>query len=196
MNKYYISIFLLFLLGLIIVFPGTIFASEKNLIEQSLEFLEQEDYQQAINTLEKTLSLLRSKAPLELNNLQFTEGEAAGFGIYQSRQNNHFAQGETFLIYAEPKNYTIKEVDQDLYEIHIKEDIFLLNAEGNNEILFGQKDFLDYHLFSHSPNNEIFITNTITQDTPFPPGKYRFLLVIKDVFSQKTVEKMIDFTIE
>jgi len=66
--------------------------------------------------------------------------------------------------------------------------------EGN--ILWGQKDFLDYHIFSHNPNNELYISNTVTQDTPFPKGEYQFQLVLKDVFSQKTVEQNIEFIVE
>jgi len=126
--------------------------------------------------------------------VKFTENEAMGFGIYQELEYNTITQEETFYIYAEPKNYTIKEIEEELFEIHIKEDLYILDMEGN--ILWGQKDFLDYHLFSHRPNNEIYITNTVTQDTPFPEGKYQFLLVLKDVFSQKTVEQTIEFIIE
>ncbi len=190
--------FLLFAMitGLFMMISIAIIASEVTFIEQALEYLQQQNYNMAVTSLEKALLQIREKAKLELKNLQFTVEDASGFGMYQTRQNEHFAQGETFFIYTEPKNYTIKEVEQNLYEIHIKEDIYLLNEEGNNEILWGQKDFLDYHIFSHNPNNELFITNTITQDMPFPAGKYLFRLVIKDVFSQKTVEQTIGFVIE
>lgn len=177
--------------------PITIIASEnseKILIEQSLEYLEQQNYNMAIESLEKALLSIRGKAQLELNNLRFTENEAIGFGMYQLREGIIFTQGETFNIYAEANNYTIKEIEEEQFEIHIKEDLYILDMEGN--ILWGQKDFLDYHVFSHRPNDEIFITNTVTQDSPFPKGEYQFQLVLKDLFSQKTVEKTIAFKIE
>jgi len=191
-----INIFLYFtlIIGLLVIMTVAVVASEKILIEQTLEYLKQQNYNLATDTLEKALLLLREKAQLELKNIQFTESEATGFGIYQTRKDNIFVQGETFLMYVEPKNYTIKEIEQELYEIHIKEDIYILDMEGN--ILWGQKDFFEYNVFSHNPNNELFITNSITQETPFPKGEYQFQLVLKDVFSQKTVEKTINFVIE
>lgn len=189
---------LLLSLFIITIFSATIslniFASEKNLIEKSLEFLEQKEYSMAIDVLDQAILLIREKASLELKNLQFTKEEAAGFGLYKPRKDNSFNQGETFFIYAEPKNYTIRNIEQDQYEIHFKEDIYILDMEGN--ILWGQKDFLDYHIFSSSPNREIFITNMITQDTPFPQGEYQFQIVLKDVFSQKTVEESISFIVK
>src|SRR6056297_1332421 len=184
----------LLIIVLTLIMTITAIASEQTLIEQSLEYLEEENYNMAIETLEKALLPIRQKAQLQLKNVLFTEDKAMGFGMYQARQDANFEQGETFLIYAEPRNYTIKENEDELFEIHFKEDVYLMDMEGN--ILWGQKDYLDYHVFSHHPNNEIFITNTITQDSPFPKGEYQFQLVLKDVLSQKTVEKTIEFVIE
>lgn len=48
---------------------------------------------------------------------------------------------------------------------------------------------------SHSRNFDLFINNTITQPSPFPVGNYKFRLVLKDVFSQKTTEAIIEFTV-
>jgi len=194
MKKLIKCLHFIFVITLIIIIPMTIMASEKKLIEQSLEYLEEQNYIMAIDTLEKALLSIREKSQLQLKNLQFTEDNATGFGMYQVRQDATFTQGETFLIYAEPKNYNIKEIEQGLFEIHIKEDLYILDMEGN--ILWGQKDFLDYHIFSHNPNNELYISNTVTQDTPFPKGEYQFQLVLKDVFSQKTVEQNIEFIVE
>jgi len=191
-------ILLLLSLFIIAAFSVTIslniFASEKELIEKSLEFLEKKDYSMAIDLLDQAILSIREKATLELKNLQFTKEEAEGFGLYQPREDISFNQGETFFIYAEPKNYTIRDIGQNQYEIHFKEDIYILDMEGN--ILWGQKDFLDYHIFSSAPNREIFITNMITQDTPFPQGEYQFQIVLKDVFSQKTVEETISFIVK
>lgn len=192
-----ISVFCLFLTVLfftIFISPATLIASEKSLIEEALHYLEQQNYQRAYDVLEEALFLIWNKAPLQLNNLLFTNDEATGFGLYNIRSHNHFAQGETFFIYAEVKNYTLKETEQKLYEIYIKEDLYIMDKENN--ILWGKKDFLDYRLLTHSPNKELFITNTITQNQPFPKGEYQFLIVLKDVASQKTVEKTIAFVVE
>ncbi|HER24937.1 MAG TPA: hypothetical protein ENO17_07815 [Candidatus Atribacteria bacterium] len=170
------------------------FASEeKDYINQALKLIDEENYNEAVGELEEALAMLKSKADLGFINVLFTKEEAPGFGMYNARENITFSQGETFYIYGEAKNYTIKKIDKKLFEIYLKEDIYILDEE--NSILFGQTDFLDYHITSHSKNSDLFINNTITQTSPFPAGNYKFRLVLKDVFSQKTTEVTIDFTV-
>lgn len=170
------------------------FASEeKDSINQALKYLDENRYNEAVGELEEALLLVKSKADLEFINVLFTEDEAWGFGMYNERGNSTYTQGETFLMYGEAKNYTIKKIEKDLYEIYLKEDIYILDEDNN--ILFGQADFLDYHIKSHSKNFDLFINNTITQTSPFPVGNYKFRLVLKDVFSQKTTETIIKFSI-
>jgi hypothetical protein len=187
------------LIGLISVFIVTAmvmfsFASEeKDYINRALKLIDEEKYNEAVRELEEALMAVRSKADLEFVNVIFTDEEAWGFGMYNQRENAVFAQGETFLIYGEARNYNIKEIKKDLYEIYIKEDMYILDK--NNNVLFKQEDFLDYHITSHSKNFDLFITNTLTQTSPFPVGDYKFLLILKDVFSGKTTEVTIDFTV-
>ncbi len=190
----FLTVFLLFSITVFFFTSATILASEQDLIKESLTYLEKQDYQSAAYLLEGVLSLIWNKAPLELNNLIFCEGEPGGFGFYQERPNNIFSEGEPFYLYAEPKFYSIMEIEENLFEIYFKEDLYILDKENN--ILWGQKDFLESHIISHTPNKELFVFNTITQDDPFPKGEYQFLLVLKDVKSQKTVEQAISFVIE
>jgi hypothetical protein len=182
---------------LIIILSSLILSSfaieEKDHINQALKFIDEEKYNEAVVELEEVLTLVRSKSNLEFVNVVFTNEEAGGFGLYNQRENATFATGETFFIYGEAKNYTIKENQNNLYEIYLKEDIYILDQDNN--VLFGQADFLDYHITSHSKNHDLFINNTITQTSPFPVGNYKFRLVLKDVFSQKTTEAIIEFTI-
>jgi hypothetical protein len=182
---------------LIIILSSLILSSfaieEKDYINQALKFIDEEKYNEAVVELEEVLTLVRSKSNLEFVNVVFTNEEAGGFGLYNQRENATFATGETFFIYGEAKNYTIKENQNNLYEIYLKEDIYILDQDNN--VLFGQADFLDYHITSHSKNSDLFINNTITQTSPFPVGNYKFRLVLKDVFSQKTTETIIEFTV-
>jgi Tfp pilus assembly protein PilF len=86
MKRIYLFLCFFILITLLTLAPITIVASEnseKALIEQSLEYLEQQNYNEAIESLEKALLSIREKAQLELNNLRFTESEAIGFGMYQ-----------------------------------------------------------------------------------------------------------------
>ena len=187
------------LLGLVLIFITISFAmfsfasEEKDYINRALKLIDKEKYNEAVGELEEALAIVKTKADLELVNITFTDEDAWGFGMYNQREDAIFAQGETFLMYGEARNYTIKEIKKDLYEIHIKEDIYILDK--NNNVLFKQEDFLDYHITSHSKNFDLFINNTLTQTSPFPVGDYKFLLVLKDVFSGKTTEITIDFTV-
>ncbi len=187
------------LLGLVLIFITISFAifsfasEEKDYINRALKLIDEEKYNEAVGELEEALAIVKSKADLEFVNITFTDEEAWGFGMYNTRKDANFAQGETFLIYGEARNYTIKEIKKDLYEIYIKEDMYILDK--NNNVLFKQEDFLDYHITSHSKNFDLFITNTLTQTSPFPVGNYKFLLVLKDVFSGKITEVTIDFTV-
>ena len=187
------------LLGLILIFIITgittfSFANEeKDYINRALKLIDEEKYNEAVGELEEALMVVRSKSDLEFVNVTFIDEEAWGFGMYNQREGAIFAQGETFFMYGEARNYTIKEIKKDLYEIHIKEDIYILDK--NNNVLFKQEDFLDYHITSHSKNFDLFINNTLTQTSPFPVGDYKFLLVLKDIFSEKTTEVTIDFIV-
>lgn len=187
----FISIVLIIILSSLILSSFAI--EEKDHINQALKFIDEEKYNEAVGELEEVLTLVRSKSNLEFVNVVFTNEEAGGFGLYNQRENATFAPGETFFIYGEAKNYTIKESQNNLYEIYLKEDLYILDQDNN--ILFGQADFLDYHITSHSKNSDLFINNTITQTSPFPVGNYKFRLALKDVFSQKTTEVIIEFTV-
>lgn len=189
------NIFLwLILIFIITNFATVSFASEEeDYINRALKLIDEEKYNEAVVELEEALMLVRSKADLDFVNVVFTDEDAWGFGMYNQREDAIFTQDETFLMYGEVRNYTIKEIKKDLYEIYLKEDIYILDK--NNNILFKQEDFVDYHITSHSKNFDLFITNTLSQTSPFPAGDYKFLLVLKDVFSGKITEVTIDFTV-
>ncbi|HNR64884.1 MAG TPA: hypothetical protein PKJ95_01175 [Atribacterota bacterium] len=192
-NKFLPVIFLIFSLIMLLVFSVTIIASEQDLIKESLSFLEKQDYQSAAHLLEEALSIIWNKSPLELNNLIFCEEKPDGFGFYQKRIDYNFTEGDTFCLYAEPKYYSIVKIEENLFEVHFKGDLYILDTEG--ALLWGQRDLWDYHIISNAPNKEIFITYS-DSFLNFPEGEYQFQLVLKDVASQKTVEQAISFVIE
>jgi len=193
LNKKYIF------LGLILIFIITSLAmlsfasEEKDYINRALKLIDEEKYNEAVEELEKALAIVRSKANLEFVNITFTDEEAWGFGIYNSRKNAIFTQGETFFIYGELKNFSTKEIEKSLYEIYIKSDLFVLDQDDN--VVFGQIDFGEFRVTSHRKSSELMFNTFVEQIDHFPIGNWKFRLVLKDVFSQKTTEVTIDFTI-
>ena len=186
----FLGLVLIFIITSLVMFS---FASEeKDCIDRALILIDEEKYNEAVVELEEALAVVRSKAKLEYVNVLFAE-EVEGFGIYNPRENATFAQGEIFTIYGEPRNFSAKEVEKGFYEIHLKEDLYILDQDNN--ILFGQIDFGEFHNISHQQNSEIIFTTTVEQIDPFPIGNYKFRLVLKDVFSGKTTEVTIDFTV-
>ena len=134
LNKKFIFLWLI-LIFIIISLTAFSFASEeKDYINRALKLIDEEKYNEAVRELEEALAIVRSKADLEFVNITFTDEEAWGFGMYNQREDAIFAQGETFLIYGEARNHTIKEIKKGLYEIYIKEDMYILDK--NNNVLF------------------------------------------------------------
>lgn len=189
-----ISFLVIFLL-LISVLPVLVSSYETN-IQKATEYLQQGKFNEAILELENALMLIRQNAKLEFNKVQFVSEEPQGYGIYYPRDNNIFSFGETIYIYGEPENYTIKEIENGIFEIYLTEDLYILDKE--NKVLFGQIDFGEFHYLTRSPVQDMMFYNTVTQDpaTAFPPGEYKLRLVLKDIPSQRMVEALLDFEIK
>lgn len=192
-NGYLLIIFLVASLIMTLISPVAIIASEQDLVRESLIYLEKQDFRSAAQLLEEALSLIWSKSSLELNNLIFCAEEPGGFGFYEERADYNFQEGEAFYLYAEPKYYSIVEIEENVFEIHFKGDLYILDMDG--VVLGGQRDLWDYHVISNAPNKEIIITYS-DSFMDFPEGEYQFQLILKDVASQKTVERIINFVID
>ena len=189
-------IFLWLILIFIITAMATVsFASEeKDYINRALKLIDEEKYNEAVRELEEALAIVRSKADLELINLFFCEEDPPMFGIYNPRESVLFSQEDTIFIYGEPRNYTYREIQKGLYEMHFKAEIYLLDSSDN--VLTGDINFLDFPLTSRAKNSEIFISTDLpVKNLSLPPGDYKFRFILKDALSQKTTEATIEFTV-
>ncbi len=187
-------------LGLILIFIITAitmfsFASEeKDYINRALKLIDEEKYNETVRELEEALALIRNKANIELVNLFFCEELPQMFGIYNPRENILFSSEDTLFIYGEPKNCTYKEIEKGLYQMHFKAEIYLLDSDNN--VLTGEMDYLDFPLTSRTRNSEIYIFDEIpVKQLDLSPGNYKFRFILKDVFSQKTTEAILKFTV-
>jgi len=186
--------------GLIFIFLVSILTissfakEEKDYIDQALKYLDESKYNEAVGELEEALVLVKNKANLQLVNLFFCNEDPQMFGIYNIRDNAEFNQNDVFYIYGEPKNYTYKEIQKDLYQLHFKAEVYILDSKNN--VLFGEMNFLDFPLTSHVRNSEIFISAAIpVNNLGLSPGNYKFRFILKDALSQKTTEAFLEFSV-
>jgi len=172
-----------------------VFAKEENdYIYQALKYLDENKYNEAVSELEEALTIVKNKASLQLNNLYLCTEDPQMFGIYNIRTNTVFTQDDVFYMYGEPKNFTYKEIQEGIYQLHFKGEVYLLDED--NSVIFGEMNFLDFPLTSHVRNSEIFISAAIpVNNLGLSSGNYKFRVVIKDVLSQKTAEASLEFSI-
>jgi hypothetical protein len=104
----------------------------------------------------------------------FVSSEPAGYGMYDEKESNIFAPGETFLLYVEPVGYSYGNVTDEngdqLYTMNFTADFTISTPDGT--ILAGQEDLPLSNLVSHHQNKELMLQVSIDQTSPFPPGDY------------------------
>ena len=103
----------------------------------------------------------------------FVSSEPTGYGMYDEKESNVFAPGETFLLYVEPVGYSygnITENGDQLYTMNFTADFTISTPNGT--ILAGQEDLPLSNLISHHQNKELMLQMSIDQTSPFPSGDY------------------------
>jgi hypothetical protein len=104
----------------------------------------------------------------------FVASEPAGYGMYDEKESNVFAPGETFLLYVEPVGYTYGNITDEngdqLYTMNFTADFTISTPNGT--ILAGQEDLPLSNLISHHQNKELMLQMSIDQTSPFPSGDY------------------------
>jgi hypothetical protein len=104
----------------------------------------------------------------------FVASEPAGYGMYDEKESNVFAPGETFLLYVEPVGYAYGNVTDEngdqLYTMNFTADFTISTPNGT--ILAGQEDLPLSNLISHHQNKELMLQMSIDQTSPFPSGDY------------------------
>ena len=104
----------------------------------------------------------------------FVASEPAGYGMYDEKESNVFAPGETFLLYVEPVGYSYGNITDEngdqLYTMNFTADFTISTPNGT--ILAGQEDLPLSNLISHHQNKELMLQMSIDQTSPFPPGDY------------------------
>ena len=141
------------------------------------------DYPAALAALRSSFEAFRERAPLILENVKFVTNDSASFGIYEPRATDRFAAGEVIYIYLEPVGQVLKPAGDGRNEFGFSADFSLEDASGR--VLGGQKDFASPRFSSWNTNTEIALTFNFSF-TGLEAGRYKILLTVRDVNSQKT----------
>ena len=128
----------------------------------------------------------------------FVSSEPGGYGMYDEKESNVFAPGETFLLYVEPVGYSYGNVTDEngnqLYTMNFTADFTISTPDGS--ILAGQEDLQLSNLVSHHQNKELMLQLSIDQTSPFPPGDYVLRYTFTDENSGKSFDIRKDVTVQ
>ncbi len=157
----------MFLIGLIGIFSTVVFSQLNTSPQQSIAQIGNSTTSN--NTFYSTKDL-------------FVTSEPKGYGIYEERDSNVFAPGETIILYIEPVGFDYLDLQDNqgtpLYSINFGSGFTISDENGN--ILGGQENVPLDEIISHYKNREVFVPYVITQSSPFPPGNYNIGVSIID----------------
>ena len=161
-------------------------------LQKALEYVDREDFGQAVDILEDVLLTLREKAPLRIENIALVT-EIYEFGNYDKRENSVFAPGESILIYSELRNFTSQKIGEELWRVCFNEDFQLLDVDDS--LIFEKKDFATYELhFKTPPLTGLLLQNTLSL-SGLPSGDYKLKIVVTDVPSGKKADLVVPISI-
>jgi len=169
--------------------PSGLFDSK---LAQLKEAMEKNDDAGALAALRSTFETFWKKTPLLLNNVKFVMSESASYGIYTPKATEEFAPGEVIYLYLEPVGQTLKKNERGQYDFGFTADFTLEDETG--KVLGGQKDFVNPSFTSWNFNTEIALTFNFTF-TGLQAGKYKIVLLVKDVQSAKSAAAVKVFAI-
>ena len=128
----------------------------------------------------------------------FVSSEPTGYGMYDEKESNVFAPGETFLLYVEPVGYSYGNITDEngdqLYTMNFTADFTISTPNGT--ILAGQEDLPLSNLISHHQNKELMLQMSIDQTSPFPRGDYVLRYTFTDENSGKSFDIRKDITVQ
>jgi hypothetical protein len=149
------------------------------------------DYAGALLLLQDALQGVWNKAPLAVRNVNFVDQPPEGPGQYHPRQDNIFESIDPILLYFEPVGYTVLKQGEQ-YKYALSSDFAVLDNEGNE--LGRQKDVGRSEATSRMFNMELMMLLTINLKG-LPSGKYKLVVTLKDLNSEKTTTFEMPFGI-
>lgn len=147
------------------------------LLDQARGSLQAGQKVEALGLLDQAGQALWNQMGLGVTKAVLTREEAQGFGMYNPRESNVFANNESILAYVEPRGYRVTSPQPGLFAFGVRVDVSLLSAKG--EVLWGKENVLVKNILSRSFNREFYITLTLNFKGA-PAGDYVVLLTLHD----------------
>ena len=161
-------------------------------LERALEYVNREDFGQAVDVLEDALLILREKAPLKIENITLA-ANVYQFGVYDKRENSVFAPDEPILIYCEVRNFTSERMSEELWIIDLNVGVQILDVDDN--LILEQKNFGNIELSVKTPRlSDLMLYPTVTLEGA-PSGDYKIKIIVTDVPSGKKGDFVVPISI-
>jgi len=148
-------------------------------------------FKEAWRDLEDLQTLLWEKLPLGITAALFVNKPAAGYGLYEPRENSDFSKDAPIFVYLRPVGYGY-ERNKDSYGIALSAD-FQLRTPGG-QVLAEQDGFSRLTLQSRAPNREFQASFSFTFGG-MEPGEYALLIRLRDENGGQSAETILPFTI-
>lgn len=108
---------------------------------------------------------------------------AAGYGVYNPRETNVFAKGESIIIYTEPVGFGYGAEENGVWSIGFNVDLQVLTEAG--EVLGDVPSVTDLKLISRYQNRE-FQANITYDLNGLEAGRYRLITTLRDKNSTRS----------
>lgn len=132
---------------------------------------------------------------LSISNIVFCSEQPVGYMDYDEQPSAQYNQGDTVWIYMNINNIHYNVNSDDTSEIWIKQNLTLLDSQGELIQDFGEIINDHRNLPEEEDPDKIFLTNNIYIPTDFDPGRYTVKISIMDALAGETTSQSSTFRI-
>lgn len=146
-----------------------------------------------VEVLEGCLERLRRNAALVLDKMCFCRW-IDKFGVYEPLPEGHpFAPGSQVHVYVELRNFASEPADH-CFETRLASRVTILDTAGQTvqQWTFNDRNRPER---SQSPRHDYFINYSLPLPRDLKPGKYRLLLHVDDLPTQRSAEQTLELNL-
>jgi hypothetical protein len=132
---------------------------------------------------------------LSISNIVFCSEQPLGYMDYDEQPSAQYNPGDTVWIYMNVNNLHYNVNSDESSEIWIKQNLTLLDSQGEIIQDFGEVINDHRNLPEEEDPDKIFLTNNIYIPTDFDPGRYTLQILVKDSLAGETTSGSSNFRI-